>query len=415
MLKDFFKSWAHACVCLGLLSPGLSAANESSWVARFTQAVMQHPGTQTAQAELESDLSRAKVFGARLYNPELDAELESEGSDTNFRVGVSQTLDWWNRQDVVSTQSERVEAAAQSRYRQQLLQRFAEGMQVLIDIDAARRDLEFARNQERQQRQILELIEQRQQAGDLGQVDAELAHLGLIQKMTERTQADTALIRAEAQLAKVLPGFSGPFEIPEAVWSEADRLAASGKQPTEWAKEHPEVQQAITEWQSKKTEAKLVSLEAKAEPRLGIGAGRSGEDNVFALTLSLPLHVRNDFSSNIEAANQAVTSTQVAYQATTRNRIAEIEASQSILRQYAERYAQWQEMILGRKTSNEKLLERLWSTGELSTTEYLNIRQQGSEAVASGIELKTGLNQARIDWLVQSGRILTLFLPSPKE
>jgi cobalt-zinc-cadmium efflux system outer membrane protein len=415
MIRDFLKSCAHVCVCAGALLPGMSGADNHAFEQRVTQSVLEHPSIQAAQAELEASLAQVKVFGSALYNPELGAELESEGSDTNFRVGVSQKLDWWNRQEALSAQAENANATAHSQYQSQLTEHFAEALRVLAEIDAAKRELEFARSQEDQQRQILALVEQRQQAGDLGQVDAELAYLGLIEKITESTQASAALTRTEAQLGKVLPGFTRPFDIPETLWNTIDQLATSGKQAGELASEHPEAQQAMAEWQSKKSAVRLARLEAKAEPELGFGAGRSGDNNVFALSLSMPLHIRNDFSSNIEAANQALTSAQVAYQAATQNRIAEIEASHSILRQYRESYAQWQEMISGRKSSNEELLERLWGAGELGTTEYLNIRQQSSAAIAAGIELKTALDQARIDWLVQSGQIQTLFMPGSEQ
>ncbi|MEC7294623.1 MAG: TolC family protein, partial [Pseudomonadota bacterium] len=92
---------------------------------------------------------------------------------------------------------------------------------------------EIAESQQQRLDALLDQVEQRQQAGDLGRADAELLFLNLSRQLSEVAQAKAAVDRAETQVQERLPDWR-PQDggIPEYIWpalesqiGEADLLS----------------------------------------------------------------------------------------------------------------------------------------------------------------------------------------------
>ncbi len=403
-LFRYFTIWA----VIILLNPTLVLAEQAkpNWQAWLLSQVEQHPEIIAAREQMNSYYSLAEARERPLYNPELDTEYEREGKSNNYRLGVNQTLDLWGKRDTRKQQAGFSRILAQQNYELIVQQKIAESLQALIEWQAASRQSELALQQESQMDTLISLVTERQATGDLGQVDAELTLLSFSQRLNDTAQAQAQLKQVEARLRELLPEWSAEAaQVPENLWSNTDTFSGSTEQTEQWLNSHAAVAAARAEWEVLQQSAELASLETKADPTIGINAGKSGGDNVVAMTFSIPLNIRNNFNAESRAANQEALAAEAQYMAIKRRQKFAIEASHSALQEYQQRFERWQSLMQGRGERSGNLLEMQWQSGDLSTTEYLLALQQRSEGLAAGIELGTQFQLARIDWLLQIGQL----------
>ena len=384
-----------------LAEPSNTMIAYSSWGFWFRSQISQHPDVIAAKEGMYAALATADSLDQPLYNPELETEYEREGKGNNFRLGLSQTLDWWGKRDQQRQQAVYVRTAARRAFELTLQQKSAEALQAVVDWNAAREQANLAKTQEEQLDTLFTLVKGRQQSGDLGQVDVELAFLGLSQKLNDAAQAQARLRQAEARLEELLPDWSSRWkDIPETLWANG----AKGDMG-QWVEQHPAVTAARAEWEVTKKMADLARLKGKAEPTVGLNGGKSSGDTVVGVTLSIPLNVRNNFSAQARAASRKSFAAEASYRAVQRRQLAAIRASTATLKEYEKRYLRWQTLMEGRAESSGDLLEKQWRSGDMSTTEYLLSLQQRTEGLIAGIELHTQYQMARIEWLLQSGQM----------
>ncbi len=405
--RDKFKFFLLLGLCGVFLPASLYGASpetefaDTSWGFWFRSQISQHPDVVAAKETMHAALSMADGLDQPLYNPELDTEYEREGRANNFRLGLSQTFDWWGKRDKQQQQAIYGRTAARMAFDLTVQQKSAEALQALVDWNSARTQAELARTQEEQLGMLLTLVKSRQQSGDLGQVDVELAYLGLSQKLNDAARAQANLRQAEARLEEILPDWSaGRSRIPETLW-----LSREMKDIDQLVEQHAVVSTARADWEVMKSLAELARLKGKAEPTVGLNGGKSGGDTVVGVTLSIPLNIRNNFSAEARAANQQALAAEAAYRSVRRKQQAAIRASRATLTEYEKRYLRWQTLMQGRGESSGNLLEKQWRSGDMSTTEYLLTLQQRTEGLMAGIELQTQYQSARIEWLLQSGQM----------
>jgi outer membrane protein, heavy metal efflux system len=392
------------CLISLLLSNGVSSATlGADWTTWLVTQIEQHPEVLAAKENMNAAFSMAENLEKPLYNPELETEYEREEESNNYRIGLSQTIDWWDKRAVRSQQAIFQRSTAKSAFQLAKQQKIAEALESIIQWQGANERAELAIEQENQLGTLLDLVKSRQVSGDLGQVDAELTFLGLTRRLNETAEAQADLKAAEARLLEILPAWTPHrSQIPDQLWRTGD-LSRSD----EWIDVHPSVLSAKGEWEILQQSAELARRDAKAEPTIGINAGQSTEGDVAALTLSIPLNVRNNFSAAARAVSQEALAAEADYRAIRRKQKAAVDAAYFSLEAYERQYERWASLMEGRGERSGTLLERQWTEGDLSTTEYLLALQQRTEGILAGIELSTEYQMARINWLFQTGQIHT--------
>ncbi|MBC8210412.1 MAG: TolC family protein [Gammaproteobacteria bacterium] len=395
-----------ALVLFSISGPAVAATAQSGWGGWLIEQLTQHPELIAARHKIEINQAIAQGYQQPLYNPELETELEHEGSDNNIRIGVSQTIDWWDKQAARQQQGQHSLTSAQQAYQLLLQQKAAAALQTLIEWQLAGEQAQQARNQENQLGTLIELVRQRQQAGDLGQLDAELVYLSLSQTLNTTAQAVVQLKQLEVSLRQQLPDWSAQRLQPTQLAGAIDRSAADAEQIGQWVDQFPEVLAARAEWKLAQQSAQLTRVENRADPTFGINAGTAGDDTVLALSFSMPLQLRNNYSAETETAQQQVLAAEADYLALRRQQQFAIESSQVTLDEYRQRYEHWQRIMQGRSERTETLLKTLWSNGDMNTTDYLLALQQINEGLIAGLELHSRYQLAHIDWLLQTGQIL---------
>lgn len=376
--------------------------DSTSWNDWFYQQILQHPEVVAGREKMNAQLSTAEARDQPLYNPELEAEVEREGEDNNSRIGVSQTLDWWDKRGARQNQGNHARQAAQTAYQQVLQQKLTDALLAINDWQSAQQRVAFAREQESQLDALLTLVEQRQKTGDLGQIDAELALLALAQRLNDSADAEAQLAKAGSKLKELFPERSpDTLAIPDAFWQQSRSVTAA-----RLVDQHPRVVQALAEWNAAKAQADVAVRDAKSDPTLGINGGKSGEDNVVALTFSIPLALRNSYRAEVRAASQESLAAEAHYYQVRRQQLALLEGSEAAMNAYSGRHERWRRVMQTRVGNSASLLEKQWRTGDLSTPDYLLALKERGESLQAGIELQSEWHQAVIEWLLESGQLI---------
>lgn len=409
-----FKPMARAglaCLC-SVFIVGASAAetssSELSWGAWLGQQVDKHPEVMAAKERMNAAFSTAESREQATYNPELESEYEFYDNDEsdNYRIGISQTIDLWDKRGARTEQASFNRVAAKNDYRARRQQQMSEVLLALSEWRADRQLAEFSTRQEEQLNTLLSLVEQRQRSGDLGQIDAELAFLGLSQTLNSTALAHAARVVSEARVRELLLGWSPmAAKIPESFWREQGFSAAEKSSASTWLEQHPAVVTARASWQAEQQAAVLAERDAKADPTLGLSGGQDAGDNVVGLSFSMPLNIRNTYRAQVRAAEQQVLAAEADFLAVRRQQQYSIQSSAGVLREYQMRLQRWQSLNKARAKSSGELLQKQWRSGDLSTAEYLLALQQRADGLAAGIELRQSFEAARINWLLNIGQL----------
>lgn len=388
-------------VCFALWGDATASSGVAPWPQWLLSQVDNHPEVTAARERMNAAFSRGDAMTRALYNPELETQYEREGGDDNYRLGIRQRVDWWDRRGQRTLQAESVKVAARQAYlnaRQDQLRRV---LQALVSWEAANGKVQLARAQEQQLDELIALVRKRERAGDLGQIDVELSLLTLSQRLNDTAQAMAAFQIAQAQLRQLLPNWQvDKRAIPVSLWST--EFGESNED--DLLDNHPAVAAARAAWEIQLQQAQLARLEARAEPTVGLHAGRVGRDDVVELTLSVPLNLRNDYSAETRAAGDDALAAEATYRAIRRQQRFSLQADRAVLDQYRTQVVRWESLMSLSRDESKRLLERQWISGDLGTSEYLLALQQRMDGLRAGISLNERYRLAVIAWLSTSGQ-----------
>ena len=367
-----------------------SFSSENSYLSNIwlNSQINKHPDIVSANESMKAVFSKAKGDKLPLYNPELSTGYEREGSANNFSFGINQTIDLWDKKEVRTIQGNYRLTAASKRFSYTFEEKTAQALQALINWQSAKRKAKLAFEQEQQLEILLKIVTKRQEAGDLGQVDAELTFLNLSQLLNQTAQIQVKLKQAEAQVMELLPDWTATTQF----YPEQGLGVSNFTVSPEWISQHSLVLEAKAQWEIQKSEAQYALLETKADPTIGLSAGKNNRDNVVGVTFSMPLNIRNDYSSKAKAENQQAISAEASFRAVFRKQKFLIQANTDSLVSNKRYLDRWSKLMRGRGESSAKLLQEQWQVGYLNTSDYLLALQQRAQGLYAGIELQTQFN-----------------------
>ncbi len=407
-LKRFVRAmWCFpfGVLCATFLNSQALASDWNNWLAN---QINQHPDVMAAKERWQGANANADSILQPIYNPELSAGAERNGDENNYAVGLAQTVDLWDRSEVNVKQAAHLKNAAMYMYKQQVLEKTAEVVRALVEWQSANLAASIAKAQQKQLYSMLDLVDTRQKSGDLGTVDAELTFLSLSQQISQVADVEANLLQTEVRLRELLPQWTqSKGGIPKEFWPSTIAVASD-----EGVRRHPQVASAESVWRSLKENSELARRAEKADPTFGINAGRDGGDSLVGLTVSIPLHVRNDFSAETRAAQSMELEAEAQWIATFRKQRVDWDAARGAWQRYEYHLEKWEALLAHRVESSEKLLERQWQSGDLSTPNYLSALNQRTESLLAGIELKKQAQLSLTEALYQSGQLTALIQPA---
>ncbi len=386
---------------LAALTLPLPAAAESPAPALkhwLQQALAEHPQLRLQQAAVEAARAQEDAADQALFNPELALELEN-AAETTTTAGISQTFDWSNkraaRSDIASTGT--ALANAQLHLQQQRLA--TRLLTALASYRTASAVADASAQQRRLMDEFVSLAEQRYAAGDLSQVDLDLAHLAAAEAAFRHAAAREDLTVAEQTLhaegidqlgaLPPLPATPDTESRPQAI--RLDRL--------------PEQQIAWLRQRAAEQTVELRQRQRRADPNVGLVLGKDGSDTLTGIQFSIPLNIRNPYKAEVTAARAEAMAAKQATTLSHRELQSRLNIAHQLYRNALETWQQWRENGANRLHQRTDLLARLWRAGELRTTDYLVQLQQTLDTRISAIEQQGRLWNAWAQWLGISGQI----------
>lgn len=389
-----------------------SSGNNMHWLRQQIEVL---PEIHAAQQKRDASLSQADSYSRALYNPELGTGYEREGEQDNYQVSISQKIDWWDQKGSREQQAQFLRIQAEQDYRFNYQTILKNALLAFVNWQAAKQRYELALDQEQQLDQLIKLVKSRSANGDLGQIDVELTLLSLSQTLADTAQAVAAYHSAENRVRQWMPNWQPTTPVLNAAfWSNTQQfLTTDTSNPQQSDKELlqalPELRIAKAEWKIQQAKAETVRRSNKVEPTIGITAGKNGSTEIVGLNLSIPLNIRNNYSSVNQSALQSSYAAESQYLAKYRQLSYQLDSSRALATQYNKHQQRWKTLMQDSQSNSGELLKRQWKTGDLSTSQYLQALKQRIEGIQAGIVLDEESKLASINWLYNSGQINRIF------
>lgn len=394
-------------ICWSL--PGYGSTDETilerysdATLTNFVRTVVEaNPRAQAARAGLEASRALESAAGRPLYNPQLDADYENS-VDQKWEVGIGQTLDWTDKRKARSSVAASDRFAVEAEYlatKRDLAVELLSGLtqyQISVQRDA------LADERERVMHDFAQLAQRRLDAGDLNQVEADLATLSSLDAQIQRATAAAGLAEAK-QAVRNLTLYSEPDQWP----SVNSNLPAmpTVDDPQVWVSELPEVLAAQRRVEAANALVSLREKERRPDPTLSVRGGVEADSTLLGLNLSMPLFVRNSFNHEVSAAIAERDRAQQLANDLQRRAYARFLSASERYELSRNAWQGWEKVGQRSLQRQNKLLQRMWEAGELSTTEFLVQLRQTLDTRESALDLKLTMWRAWFEWLAASGQV----------
>ncbi|NMM39896.1 TolC family protein [Pseudoalteromonas arctica] len=401
---NLHKPFGFACLCATVLAAPLALAAPTHNTGDLTwllSQLKQHPNLQADFQQLQSATASVRAAGQSLYNPNLESSIEKEGNANNFTLGLSQTLDINDQQQEQHSAAQLTLVAQQQRLQLTYLQLVEQTLIALINWRSSKAVFQLAQQQEQQLERLVTVVKRRRAAGEVGLLDEQLALYSLSEILNQTAQQASAYADAKLAVQALLPTWreGGPLT-PEQLLS-----GIKLNSDTESVIRHPQLLLVKSQWQQQRQQVKVIKAERAVKPTIGLVAGKSGDDNLVSVSFSMPLNIMNSFSDEYQAAEFMTMSKEAEYQALKRTMAFQAQASKEVMQAYAQRVKRWQTINQANADSSLALIEQQWQSGDISTAEYLTMRQQRISGLLAGIEIVQKSQLASVNWLTQSGQL----------
>jgi cobalt-zinc-cadmium efflux system outer membrane protein len=373
-------------------------------ITAFADRILQvHPRVQAAQAQFEAARAHERAAGRALYNPTLGVEYE-DGDLRRRSLGINQRIDLGGkrgaRQRVASSETQAAEESL-ALVRQEVL---AELFRALGMATVAAEQLKIADERKALIDRLRTLANERRRAGDVSQIELELARLAYAEAALLRSQAAAQQVTAEQALARVAGADLAAYPPLTISYTSVSMNEAS---VNAILTDLPSLRAAQARVAAAQAAVDLRRRERRPDPMIGLTAGREGDDDLIGIRFSIPLPVRNSFRAEVDAATADLVALDQSVADDYRQQRAALVAAQQRYELARTAWEEWQLMGAGSLTSQTNMLERLWHAGELNTTDYLVQLQQTLATRMAASEQRGVVWEAWIAWLAASGQVDT--------
>ncbi len=363
------------------------------------QALANHPLMAKAKANLDKARAMAKASSQPLYNPEIALDYESNLEDTRS-LGLSQTIDWADKQGAQGKIGQRQLLAAEAEYtatRQALIVDILKKINQYQYFESA---LELNKKQLNTLADFVEIAKKRFAVGDINAIELDLALL-----TAGEISLNSAKIQSDHYQAKLSLEALFNFDPPSFPQLSSDLIQLKKVASDELLQQHPLLRQYQQLKSAAQSAIKLAQSNASPDPTISINAGKEGNENIVSLGFSMPIFVRNNWSAEIDAAIAESVAVEQDYLNTYRQVLVSIKSSYRRLELTYQAYSDWQRQNKSGLNRRTQQLQKLWKSGDLATSDYLIQIQQSLDTQIAAAELKAELMDAWFDYQLASGQI----------
>ncbi len=389
--------------CVTLAADASESLQADPELAHFVQTVVDtNPRVQAARSALAASGAYRDAASRPLYNPELFLDAENADSETRS-VGISQTFDWAGKRKARTAVAEADRLVAEAEYR---AQRWSVAVDLLNGLAMHEVGLErtaLASAPRALMADFAALSKRRFDAGDLRQVEYSLATLASTEARIQTATAGALLAEARQAVRNLTPQ-SSPTRWPS-LPNQMPALPPNAANPQSLVLSLPEVLAARRQVETAAAVVGLRERERRPDPTVSLAGGSEDGENLVAISVSIPLFVRNRLSDEVTAA--------VAQRGQAQQHADDVmQRAYARLTSAAERYelahgawSDWQKTGQSSLTQQTEQLLKLWQGGELSTTDYLVQLRQTLDVQESALALRLALWRAWFEWLTASGQV----------
>ena len=382
-------------------APGAMRADPA--LIQFVQSVVEsNPRVQAARAALEASGAFRDAASRPLYNPELSVDAENTDVETRT-VGISQTLDWGGKRKARAAVAESDRLVVEAEYLAARWDITVELLDGLAQHQTGEERDALAESRQQRMDEFAALAQRRFDAGDLAQVELDLARLASTDARIQKATAGAGLAEARQAVRNLTPRSAVAQwpRLPEAL----PALPNSAEDPQSLVLALPEVLAARREVETADAVVELRRRERRPDPTLSLTGGDEDGESLVGVNVTIPLYVRNRFSHEVTAALAERSQAQ---------RLADdvMQRAHARLVSAAERYelsrgawGDWASTGQASLTRQTEQLKRLWQAGELSTTDYLVQLTATLDVQESALDLREALWRAWFEWLWASGQV----------
>ena len=361
--------------------------------------VASHPDVIASFQALKATEAEALAAGRPLYNPELSFEAENAEEQTRT-VGLSQTLDWTRKSKSQRSMADAEQAIAEARYKLTRWEVMTDLLGLLAAFDLGTERERLANDRASLMDDFSVIAKKRFSVGDLTSVEMNLAYLAVTEAKMQRANAVVSLSDARQQVLSFFP----PSTVGWPKLAQSFPTPPSGSDAYD-VSELPENLVARLAVRRAEEEVQLREKERKPDPTLGLVGGKEGDEDLVALSFSLPIHVRNNFRAEVSAALARSEESKQRRDGIHRQTTARVRSAITRYQISYEAWTEWEDVGLKSLGEQRSELNKLWESGELSATEYLVQLRQTLDVQETAIELRLDLWDSWFEWLRASGRV----------
>ncbi len=402
-MKTFYPRQHAVRVVLLTLALAFNSASKAETVLDIAplavsdfvkNSLNQQPRLLAAQADIAASSANLQAAKQAIYNPELELAYENSSANTKT-IGISQTLDWGDQQGSRTDLAVAELSVIKTNYTI-AVQNFATSLLTGLAQNQTAKQLEQLSSEALNlMQQFKRIAEQRHQAGDLNQVDLNLAQLAYSQALMEHASSLSRVTEVHEQLRSIVG------MLPEQLPVLPEQLSEPVLQDNldSFLLELPAIRSKMAEVQSNRQQIALRKSQQAWNPTIGVTAGTEGSDNLIGLNLSIPLNIRNNFSAEVDVAYQQLIASEQRAQQDYRNIRANIAATTVRYQNLLSAWDSWRQNSRDSVSQQLILINQLWQAGDISASDYLLQVKQALEIQATGFELRNELWQTAFEWM----------------
>ncbi len=393
------------------INAGASAPAMTATWAFVHRSVERNAEVQAAHTRGEQARATADAMSAPLYNPEIEGGFEQFKNDdrrpSKYDVGVALTLDVSGKSNARgrtgAAEAEGAAAEAQ-RTRLDVARRL---ISTMAGLSVALEREKNAAAQTDAARQFVDVSERSFRAGDVGKPDVDIAKLAQLEAEGERRAAESERLNAQLDLAQLCACESSevpalPEMIPEPPELSDTEIERLGDQSLEVAIARTRVSGARGTYD-------FAQRSRVPDPTLSVGIGQEDGQQLYRLSLSIPIPVLNSGEAEARAANFGLAASEVDLRRAAQGAAARLRASHAVYRSAFLNLQSWRGQGSTAVAARFDQLRRLLAARELTTTEYLVQLREALSAASRGLEVERSAWAAFADWIaVTNGLPATL-------
>jgi len=395
------------CVAVATASTVAPDALAPSIATPLQQAVRvvwaSNPDVQASRADVEAAQARVRAASQPVYNPSLS--LDAENADVDRRtVGLSLPLDLSGKRRARTSQADAEWRSREASY--ELLRRdvATRWLKAWSAAALASRQRELGEHRVALMRRFDALAAQRLAVGDISSPERDLAALALGEAQIQQA----SLAGGEATALAELDAIAGDAVKVSPVLPSGPPPSSDGIVPLP-VDDRPELVKARADEAAAQAGIDVARKARVPDPTISLTGGRVRTgvttDQVIGLSVSIPLPVLNNGRAEIDAAMAeagAAAAVVRSRQQLTRASLREAQARYDALRAAGQAFRTGRAAAFDERTA---MLEKLWQSGEISTSDYLVQLKQSLDTALSALALESQSWQAWFDYLTAAGRL----------